>query len=59
MVDQVKTKLGVTLGVQGQKGTAERCRGPSDYNKIENEICVRINAKKATFIPASSFFKNI
>lgn len=35
-------------------------RGPSDYNKIENEVCVRINAKekkkKATFIPASFFF---
>lgn len=21
-------------------------RGPSDYNKIENEVCVRINAKE-------------
>lgn len=35
-------------------------RGPSDYNKIENEVCVRINAKEkkkeAIFIPASSFF---
>lgn len=39
-------------------------RGPSDYNKIENEVCVRINAKEKKKQLLSQlllffFFKNI